>query len=164
MLKKLICLLTIMLALPALATSRGEKTVGLRAGYNTNNESPLAGVFFQYSFSRHFRLAPNVDYIFRNRGEDGIHANLNAHFPIGIGSGRFDIYPLAGIAFTTMYDHNEAGDDGDVSTRITRMGLNAGAGLEYYVSPSLKLHVEGKFSWVNDFNSGVFCVGIGYVF
>ena len=39
---------------------KGEKTVGLRAGYSTRNESAIAGVYFQYRFSRYFRLAPNL--------------------------------------------------------------------------------------------------------
>lgn len=157
------------IAFGALAATKGEKSLGLRLGYHTANKAPAAGIWFQYSFSHHFRLAPNVEYVFRHNGVDGYHFNLDAHFPIGV-SRRFDIYPIAGVGFVAMYDHNDYQaetyeDNGDdVSTRTTRFALNFGAGVEYYCTRSLKLFAEGKFNWVKDFNSGVFAVGIGYVF
>ena len=47
-----ICL-ALMLTLPAFTMSahcRGEKSLGLRGGYNTRNESAVAGLYFQYAF------------------------------------------------------------------------------------------------------------------
>lgn len=151
----------------AYATVHGEKTVGLRAGYSTNSSNPAAGIYFQYAFSRHFRIAPNVDYLFRNKGVDGFHFNINAHFPIGLKSSRFDVYPLIGLGAVSMSAHNQNNDSGsydDVTTRSTKFGLNIGGGAEFMATSALKLFVEGKFNWIEDFNSGVFCIGIGYVF
>jgi len=146
------------------ASERGEKTLGLRAGYNTCNESAVAGIFFQYTFSKHFRLAPNADYIFRHWGADGFSFNINGQFPIGLSSRRFDIYPLAGVSFLSMSSHSIDDDSNDVTTRTSRLGLNFGGGAEFYCTRSLKVYAEGKFNWVRHFNSGVFTVGIGYVF
>ena len=36
--------------------------------------------------------------------------------------------------------------------------------MEYYCTQSLKISIEGKFSLVKSYNSGVFNIGIGYVF
>lgn len=163
MLRRVALMLTLLIAIAASATQRGEKSLGLAGGFNTANDGAVAGVFFQYSFYRHFRLAPSADYVFRHRGIDGLHVNLDCHFPIGVGSGRFDVYPLVGLNFMSMYDHSIVETE-DVSSRRTRLGLNIGGGCEFYCTSSLKIFAEGKFNWVKDFNSGVFTVGIGYVF
>lgn len=152
------------LALPV-TTSAGEKSLGLRAGYNTRNESGVAGLYFQYAFSRHFRLAPNADYVFRNHGTDAFSFNINAQFPIAFDANeRWAIYPLTGLNVIS-WNHRLNNTDGThTGSRLTRLGLNAGVGLEYKVTRSLKLHAEGKFSLVRSYSSGVFNLGIGYVF
>ena len=88
MLRRVALTLTLLIAIAASATQRSEKTLGLAGGFNTANDGAVAGVFFQYSFSSHFRLAPSADYVFRHRGIDGLHVNLNCQFPIGVGSVR----------------------------------------------------------------------------
>ena len=54
------------LAIEAQGIERGQKTLGLTAGYVTVNRSASAGLQFSYAFSRHFVLAPSIDYVFRN--------------------------------------------------------------------------------------------------
>ena len=149
-------------AVPAAATVRGEKAAGVRAGYNTRNASAVAGIWFQYSFSSHFRLSPNADYVFRNDDTDGFSFNINAHFPIKTGS-RFNVYPLAGLSYVSMTHHDKQPTE-DVTTRTNKLGLNIGGGAEYYFTRSLKVYLEGKFNWVSHFNSGVFAAGIGFIF
>ncbi|MBD5185986.1 MAG: porin family protein [Bacteroides sp.] len=164
--KLCVCLLMALItAVTAGGVERGEKTLGLRGGYNTRNESGVAGVYFQYAFSRHVRLAPNVDYVFRNKGTDAYSCNINVHFPLYFGSStRFDLYPLAGVNFIS-WNHRLNNSDGiDTSSRVSRLGLNAGAGAEYYCTPTLKLCVEAKCNFVEANTSGVFSIGIGYVF
>ncbi len=152
------------LALPLSATS-GEKTVGLRAGYNTRGETAVAGVMFQYRFSDHFRLSPNIDYYFRHNGVDGLSFDVNAHFPLSIAkNGRFNCYPLAGVNFTSWDYHFIDDNNDDISNRETRLGLNVGAGLEYYATPTLKLSFEAKASILKQYSSGTFNLSIGYVF
>lgn len=144
---------------------KGEKTVGLRAGYSTRNESAIAGVYFQYRFSRYFRLAPNIDYIFRHRGTDAFSFNGNAHFPISLVPQRLNIYPLAGINYTSWNMRIEGLDEtDDVTTRAGKFGINIGGGLEWYATPTLKVLFEGKFCWVNKYDTGALTLGIGYVF
>ncbi len=162
MLKKCIVAVCLLIAaLPAAGIERGEKSVGLRAGYTTSNRSGVAGLYFQYAFSSRFRLAPDVDYSFRNDGHDAFSINLNGHFPLTAPSSRLTAYPLAGLNYTT-WNYREP-DNNDVSARTDRLGLNAGAGVDYLVTPTLKLGADAKFRWTRDYNSGVFTVSIGYV-
>ena len=143
----------------------GEKTLGVRLGYNTRSEAPLAGLFFQYSLTEHFRLSPNVEYYFKHKGTDALSVNLNAHFPFTLGAGSHAaLYPLAGVNFTSWNFHQEASDIDDVTTRASRLGLNLGGGFEYYATKSLKLSLEAKATLIKNYSSGTFSLSIGYVF
>lgn len=155
-----------MCAMPCHGAGKGEKSVGLRGGYTTSNESAIAGLYFQYSFSDRFRIAPDIDYSFRNNGTDAISLNLNAHVPFSLAAGRAAFYPLAGLNYTSWNIHKrlEIEDNDDAKSRIDRLGFNIGAGFEYYVKPTLKLGFEGKYRWTKDYDSGVFNLSIGYVF
>ena len=151
--------------LTASAEGRGDKTVGLRGGYNTHNESAVAGLFFQYRFSEHFRLSPLVEYVFKHRDTDATSINLNAQFPIDFAMDRWSFYPFAGVNYT-----NWSRDVVSEATRIretqrdNKFGLNFGAGLECHVTSTLKLFVEAKYSLVEHHQAGAFMGGIGYLF
>lgn len=167
MLRKILVAAAVMLtSVSAFAIERGDKSVGIRAGYTTSNRSAVAGLYFQYAFSSRFRIAPDVDYSFRNRGQDAFSINLNGHFPITAPSNRLTVYPLAGLNYTTWNFHDDRTEtrSNDVSTRTDRLGLNVGAGADYMMTPTLKLGAEAKFRWTRDYNSGVFTVSIGYLF
>lgn len=145
-----------------------EKTFGIRVGYNTRTEAPVAGMFFQYGFSNHFRLSPNLDYYFRHNDVDALSVNCNAHFPIKLNKkGSSAIYPLGGLNYTSWSYHFE-GDDlekfNDVSMRRTRVGLNLGAGYEFYASPTLKLSAEAKATLLKSYSSATISLSIGYIF
>lgn len=147
----------------------GEKTFGLRAGYNTRNESPLAGLFFQYGFSDHLRLSPNIDYFFRHDETDALSMNCNLQFPFRLSAGgRTAIYPLGGLNYTSWNYHHkttdEKDDDNDVSTRRNRFGVNLGGGFEVYATPTLKLSLEAKATFIKSYTSGTFSLSIGYIF
>lgn len=141
----------------------GSKSVGLRGGYNTRNESGTAGLYFQYRFTKRFRLATDVDYVFRNKGIDGLLIDINAHVPFDFAGGRFGIYPLAGINYSTWSHHN-TGENGSDTSRKKRFGLNFGGGVDMHVTPSLRLFAEGKYTWVKHADCGAVCIGIGYCF
>ena len=151
-----------------------ENSMGLRAGFNTRNSSPAAGLWFQHEFSPHFRLAPNVDYIFRRDDTDALSINCNAQFPVRFGmTGAFSFYPLAGLNYTSWnYHHNDDPDisdstadgSGDVTSRKNRFGFNAGAGLECRVTPTLKLALEAKGTLVKSYSSATVTLAIGYIF
>lgn len=147
--------------------SGAETTVGVRAGYNTRSESPVAGLLFQYSFSDHVRIAPNADYYFRNNDLDALSISCNMEFPFALSStGNAALYPLAGLNYSSWNYHlDKTGEEfNDVSTRVGRLGLNVGAGFEYKVTRTLKLSVEAVANLMKSYSSGSFTASIAYVF
>lgn len=144
---------------------RGSKAFGPRAGFVSRNTSVLAGLTFEYSFSRHVRVAPEVDIYFRNKDLDALGVNLNVHFPIPFGKERWAFYPLAGVTFTSWSLHGIPQDEGkDVNNHINGLGITAGAGIEYYCTGSLKLNFESRFNAMRHYPSAFVNVGISYVF
>lgn len=145
---------------------KGQTSVGVKAGFITRNSSPVAGLSLQYGFSNRFRIAPNAEYIFRHHGVDAFAFNLDAHFPItSPAHPKVTFYPLAGLSYTNWSHRTvDPETDDDVTNRKSRLGLNFGAGLEYYFTSSLKVSVEAKFNWVKSYSAGVFTAGIAYVF
>lgn len=134
---------------------RGEKTLGLMGGYATYNHSGFANVYFQYSFSRHVRIAPEVGIVFSNDGRSALTISGDMQFPFKIVSG-FQVYPLAGLTFNTWnYSHD--------STR-SRFGGEVGLGFDLYMTRHLKVNLQGKYSLMNDTSGAFFGLGIGYVF
>ncbi len=150
-------------------TEKGQKSFGLHAGYATANRSALAGLTFSYNFTRHFRLAPTVDYVFSHNSTDGMIVNIDYKGPYSINAARtVNIYPIAGLSYTSWHTKADGkksdGTDSDVSTRKNRIGLNIGGGIEYYIKPSMKVSAEGRFNWVRHAETGLFYLSISYVF
>lgn len=171
--KSILALLAVIASLyisaPAMAES-GEKSVGLRAGYTSTHNAPVAGLYFQYRFSEHFRLSPSIDYSFRHNHTDAYALNINVDVPFALGKNSpVNIYPLAGVNFTSWNVHNPATRDGeditdDSSTRSNRIGFNVGAGVEYYATSTLKFALEGKYGYIKHFDGAFVTLSIGYVF
>lgn len=151
----------------AAAARRGEKCFGPRAGYVSRIPTFAAGLKFEYCFSSHVRLSPSVDIYFRNRNKDALSTNINIDFPISMAP-KWSFYPLAGIGFTSWgrHSHNEADEDGDkdVTAHTNCFGLNAGAGIEFYAMPALKLQLEGQYKLMRHYPTATVQVGISYVF
>ncbi|MBD5202441.1 MAG: porin family protein [Bacteroides sp.] len=151
---------------------KGQKSLGFHGGYATYNTSALAGVSFQYAFSRHFRLAPSVDYIFDHKDVDGLMFCLDYHGPVALNSARtVYFYHLLGLNYASWHHGRpkfdsveEMAPGEDVSSRDNNFGLDVGAGFEWYVRPTLRLSLEGKFNWIRHANTGLFYLGISYVF
>ena len=139
--------------------SAGEKSVGLRAGYTTRNETGVAGLYFQYRFIPRFRLSTSVDYAISHKNRDAFFFNVDGHAPFNIAP-KLELYPLAGFTFATYNQHNAD----DSSSRVNRFGANVGAGAGLRVTSSLRLGFEGKFQYVKHLSAGVFTVSIGYMF
>lgn len=137
---------------------RGEKTIGISAGYNTYNKSAVTGIFFQYRFSKYVRLAPDLQYQIKNNGISGYQFNGNLHVPIAMDS-RLNFYPLAGVTYQSW--RVNADED---SSRKNYFGANVGGGFEYYATPTLRLAIEGKYSILKKFSNGGFTLSIGYLF
>lgn len=173
---KLIALFTIFL-LSAFAVqdvsaqyAKGKKSFGVKTGYITLNKSATAGIELQYAFNQHFVLAPSIDYVFRHEELDGLLFNLDYHGPWQLDkSGRWYFYHILGVNYASWSTHTKSDgnadvNNDDVTTRFNRFGLDFGAGVDLYVSPTLKLSLQGKFNWIKDHNTGLFNIGISYVF
>lgn len=161
----------ILSALPFQTASagNGETVFGVRTGYVSRNESVDAGLFFRYSFSDHFRLQPSADLVFRNNDRDAFAINLDCQFPFNFSSSRFDLYPFAGLNYSSWSLHNtkSVGDTdfgSDESVRANRFGVNMGAGFGMRVSSTLQVNFQAGYTLVKG-NSGVsLLAGLGYVF
>lgn len=156
------------LLLPCMAHAAGEKSVGVTGGYLTRTESPVAGLYFRYRAARLLRIAPDVTYIFKHNNTDGLAINVNLQMPLSvIPSGRLNFYPMVGVNYTSWSMHPDLAvnpDRDDVTTRVNRLGLNAGAGIDVRVTSTLTLFVEGKYTGVRHYSTGTVTAGIGYRF
>lgn len=159
--------------------SRGQKTFGLHTGYVTLNKSALAGIEMSYAFSPHFVLAPSVDYVFRNKSLDGLLFNIDYHGPWALDMAqRWHFYHILGLNYASWSTHlpddatpatdpsrdSSTASDEDVTTRYNRFGMDFGAGITLDVTPTLRLNLQGKFNWLKHHNTGLFSLGINYVF
>lgn len=143
---------------------RGQKSFGPKVGYITRNNSVLAGLSFDYAFSRHVRIAPAISLAFRNNDRDALLVDIDMHFPIATWK-TSDIYPLVGVTYNSWGRHNiEPDSHDDVTSHQNSFGLNMGAGWEIRLSNSLKLGIEGKYTLIKHNPNGQFAARIAYVF
>lgn len=158
------------------AAQKGEKTFGVRTGFVSRNTSADAGLFFQYTFSDHFRLQPAVDLVFRHKNRDAFTIDLDAQVPFRFSNTKVDLYPYAGLNYSSWNTHdvmiitpdgtpvdvNKFSDD--VSTRTNRFGINLGAGFDFKATETLKLSLSIGYTLVKSHSGLRALVGIGYVF
>lgn len=150
----------------------GQKSVGLRAGFTSRNTTATAGLYFSYRFTEHFRFAPKVDYAFRHKGTDAFSFNFDAEMPVSLNpTENVNFYPIAGLNYSTFTSHFEAEstardaeESDDSSQRVNRFGLNLGAGIEYFATPTLRLSMECKGQLIKQFSGAWVTLQIGYVF
>lgn len=163
-----ILLIFLFASIPANAQfQRGEKSVGARFGYVSTNESATMGLLFQYTISRHLRLAPEVSCVFKHHHRDAFSLDLNLHTPFPFSGDKFALYPLAGLNYSSwnVTQPKQIIDEmDDVSTRYSRIGLNLGAGFELRCSRTLKLGIEAKYTLTKRFSGAYVSALIGYIF
>lgn len=158
------------MAMDSAAAVKGEKNFGVQLGYTSLNESVVAGINFSYTFSQHFRVAPNLQYAFRNNNRDGLLINFDFHVPLDIQSGtKFEIYPIVGLNYScwTKYHKDVIDEDGnsdDVSTRKNRFGLNAGGGVGFNATSTLRFTFEARYTLVKSYNTTTLALGVAYRF
>lgn len=141
-------------SIPAQA-QKGEMALGIAGGYASHNDGGYADIFFQYTFAPHLRIAPEIGYIFRNDGKSGFEMSVDMQFPFRLARG-FDVYPLAGLTFNNWsFRHGDS---------YSRVGADFGAGFDIYLTGSLKLNLQGKYSLMNDCSGGFIGMGIAYLF
>lgn len=150
----IIMALSALIAPSASAIGKGEKAVGINGGFASYNESGYLSASFQYAWADHFRLAPEIGFVFPNNHKTGFMIDADVQFPFRIAKG-LGLYPLAGLAFNNWSYKTGHGTD-----NISRFGINVGAGLDVYFTNSFKMSVEAKYSLMQN-TSGVF-VGLGF--
>ncbi|MDE7381589.1 MAG: porin family protein [Muribaculaceae bacterium] len=149
-------LLPIILLIPGVSfAEKGEKILGVAGGYISTNNSGYAKLYFQYSFSRHVRIAPDIDYVFKHNGKSAYGVNADIHFPFRVSKG-IHLYPLAGVGFSSW--------SVDGSDNVSRFGFNVGGGMDLYITSNLKVNVQGKYNLVHSMKGAYIDVGFGYVF
>ena len=144
---------------------RGEKTLGVKAGYISHNKSAVAGLAFQYALSSVVRLSPEIGCAFRHNNEDALIIDVNVHTPFGVGGEKVALYPLAGVTFNSWATHRVSTlDEADVTTHTNRFGANLGAGFDLRCSSTLKLNIEAKYALIKSYSGVLLTAGISYVF
>lgn len=146
-----------------LAAAAPRSSTGLRIGYISRNETASAGLYFKYRFNDCFALAPSIDYMFRHRDYDGLMLNVDGHFLLPFSTDRVEFYPLAGVNFSSWSNY-KASESDDVSKRVSRLGLNVGAGAAMNVTSTLRLGIEAKFTAVKGYSTAGVTFVIGYNF
>ena len=143
----------------------GEKTLGLQTGYITYNQSAVAGIEFTYRFNRNFRLAPSVNYVFRHKSVDALMINLSAQVPFPF-AGKWEVFPLAGINYSSWNYHKGTATDNnpDVASRVTRFGLNLGAGIGVAATSTLRLSLTADYVFIKHFGGCNILAKIAYKF
>ena len=155
--KKLIVLFSMMFFIMGSAfAQKGIQAAGVNLNYGTEIESLGIGVKYQYNFTDNLRFEPSMNYFFENNGVDMFDLNANVHYLVPMAS-NIRVYPLAGLTFTSW-------DAGKSFDNVTRLGVNAGAGIEFDVADRLMLNVELKYQFVSDLDQAVFNVGLAYMF
>lgn len=164
-----LCLLTGIAAAKAdTGTYRGQKTLGITAGYTSRNTSAMAGIDFSYRFARHMALQGRADYIFRHHGQDafGLSANVLMPFQLDAAS-RWELYPYAGLNFSMFNNKNLVSKlirSTDARNRVDRLGLNIGVGLAYNISSTMRVGLQGGGTLLSSYSYTGVTASIAYIF
>lgn len=163
--KKIIGLLALAVLLAvqlAQAQTYNTKSLGVSAGYLFETENVQGGIFIHLPVSKHWRVAPSINYAFSNHNRYNLDINGDVHYLVPF-AGRFSFYPLAGIAFQS-WRGSALQTDRELSNTINKFGINAGAGFEMNLSRRLDLHIEGKYIFIDKFHQAHVSIGLGYKF
>lgn len=142
---------------------KGEKTLAFRGGYAGYNKSATAGLEFTYRFSRLFRLAPSVDYVIRRHDTDALVFEVDAQFLVPFSGDRMAFYPYVGPKYAS-WNYHPGRDSNDVSTRRSRLGLDAGVGVEANISPTFRVGVSGGYTFMKYFHGFDAALTLSYRF
>lgn len=143
--------------------TKGEMEIGGKLGYVSENESASLAAFYRYSFSRHFRISPEIGCTFRNNDKDAFTIDVNAHIPFNFTGERVAFYPLAGLNFSSWTTHFSHPEFGSSSRHRSRFGVNLGAGFELRCSSRIKVMIEAKYCLIKSYSSTQIAAGVCYI-
>ena len=125
------------------------------------------GLVFQYSFSRHLRVAPEIGCVFKHKNMDAFTIDFNFHTPFTFTGEKAALYPLAGLNYSSWnrtMPRELVDEIDDITTRTSRFGLNLGAGFELRCSRTLKLGIEAKYTLIKSYSGASLAAMVCYVF
>lgn len=154
LMKKFLMIVCMMLASTAMFAQQGSTYVGanLNYGMDSNYKNFGIGAKVQYEFITSVRAEASFDYFLKKDHISEWDVNLNAQYLLRVGD--LCIYPLAGITMLTICPE---GLDSD-----SKIGFNAGAGIEYPISGGIKVNAEFKYQYVKDADRPVLSVGVAF--
>ncbi|MBQ6747237.1 MAG: outer membrane beta-barrel protein [Bacteroidaceae bacterium] len=153
--KKYLFILVAMFAMSTAAfAQKGITSFGLQGAYDDFNGQFGVGAKLQYGFVDQFRGEVGADLFFKKNDLSMFDINANFHFVVPVVADKFNVYPLAG-ANIAFFNH-------DIPTRL---GLNLGGGLEYFVTDKVKIIGEAKYIISdNGFSRFGANLGVGFLF
>ena len=143
------------------SAAAGDWALGLNIPLTFGNGSHLGfGPKLQYYATQALRFEASFDYFLEAKHRIDWDLNFNLHYLI---PAKYNIsfYPIVGMTFKHFHwtgDWFEKPDDEG------RLGLNIGMGAQYDITSVIYVNYELKYQYVNDFDCGNMCVGIGYRF
>ena len=150
--KKYLFMLVAVFAMSTAAfAQKGVTAFGVQGVYDDWNGQFGIGVKLQHNFADQFRSEIGTDLFFKKYDISMVDVNANFHYVVPVAS-QFNVYPLVG-ANIAFFNH-------DI---LTRIGLNLGGGLEYYITDTVKLVGEAKYI-VSDNGFSRFGANFGFAF
>ena len=138
----------------------GDWVIGLDLGMGFGDSYVNFGLMpkVQYYVTDAFRPEVSFDYFIPKNHQNFWDININLHYLFHMKYGIY-IYPILGATFQ-HYHFSYAGE----TINEGRFGLNAGAGMQYDITPNLYCNLEMRYQYVKDFGRGILQIGIGYRF
>jgi len=133
---------------------KGDKSLILNAGIQTENSQFLIGIQGNYSIIDNLSVSPDVMFYIKKDDFWEIDIDLNLHYLFGVKQLIF--YPLAGIC---ILNTNNQRLDG-ISPGKTDWGFNLGGGVNYklpkgFLSAELKHIFTKNDTWVVNIGYGI---------
>ena len=148
----------------------GKMAIGANLNYGMHKDYKNIGfgAKFQYNITDAIRGEASGNYFLKKDYMNVWDVNLNFHYLIPVGE-SCKIYPLVGVTLMGVKVEvpsftYEGITYGGGSASDTSVGVNAGAGIEYYLSESFKLNLEAKYQYTKNCDWPVISIGAAYCF
>ncbi len=150
--KKYLFMLIAMLTMSAASfAQKGVTGFGVTGAYDDWVGQFGIGIKLQYGFLDQLRGDLGTEIYFKKHGQSLVDVNGNLHYVFPVVD-KFNVYPLAGLNIAFFNNGFP-----------TRLGVNLGGGLEYFVASNVKIGAEAKYI-VSDNGFSRFNVGGGVTF
>lgn len=150
--KKFLFMLVALLTMSTASfAQKGVTGFGVTGAYDDLFGQFGLGIKLQYGFIDQLRGDLGTEFYFKKDGMSLADVNGNLHFVVPVVD-KFNVYPLAGLNIA-FFNNNVP----------TRLGVNLGGGLEYFITDQVKIGAEAKYI-VSDNGFSRFNVGGGVTF